>query len=300
MGGKGGGTKPDYAGAAAQDAASAREINAAQTFANRPTINTPWGQQSWTYDQAVDPATGQPVTTWEQNLALNPQQQQALDQQMAIQTGRSYGAGQLLEQATGAFDTPFDWNNLPSAPGQAAQAGNVQDAQQRAYQNMSQMLQPGRNQQQATLDTKLANMGLPSGSEAYRRANMDLSNQWAAQDRQMMGQAMQQGTSDVQAQYGMDQSQIQQQSGLRQQAIAEEAQRRGMPLNELNALLTGQQVNMPTMPGFNAAGAAQPSNMLGAATAQGQMQLGQAQLMQQLGEGYGQLAGTAISAAAMF
>src|SRR5262245_15953666 len=124
MGGKGGGTKPDYAGAAAADAASAREINAAQTFANRPTINTPWGQQSWTYDQTIDPATGQPVTTWEQNLALNPEQQQALDQQMQIQSGRSYGAGQLLEQATGAFDTPFNWDALPKTP------GSIDEAQQ--------------------------------------------------------------------------------------------------------------------------------------------------------------------------
>jgi hypothetical protein len=299
-GGKGGGTKPDYSAAAAADAASAREINAAQTFANRPTINTPWGQQSWTYDQAIDPATGQPVTTWEQNLALSPEQQASLDQQTAIQAGRSGAAGQLLDQATGAFQSPFNWSGLPTAPGQAAQAGNVGDAQKAAYSRMSEMLQPGRNQQQALMDTKLANMGLSAGSEANRRANMQLGDQWGAQDRAMMGQAMQQGTSDVQTQYGMDQSQIAQQQGLRQAGIAEEAQRRGMPLNELNALLTGQQVNMPQMPGFNAAGAAQPPNMLGAAQAQGQFQLGQAQLQQGVGQGIGQLAGTAASAMGMF
>jgi len=108
----------------------------------------------------------------------------------------------------------------------------------------------------------------------------------------MMGQAMQQGTSDVQSQYGMDQSQIQQQSQLRQQAIAEEAQRRGMPLNELNALLTGQQVGMPQMPGFNAAGVAAPSNMLGAAQATGQQSIAQAQSIANQYAGYGELAGT--------
>jgi hypothetical protein len=37
----------------------------------------------------------------------------------------------------------------------------------------------------------------------------------------------------------------------RQQAIAEQALQRGMSLNEMNALLTGTQVGMPSMPSFN-------------------------------------------------
>jgi hypothetical protein len=273
-----------------------------QTWANRPTINTPWGQQTWDTGQTIDPATGQPVTTWNSNITLSPDQQAALDSQQAITQGRSSAAQGLLGQATDATSQGFDWNNLPPAQMQAAQAGNVQDAQQRAYQNMSQMLQPGRQQQQSALDTKLANMGLSQGSTANQRANMDLANQWGTQDRAMMGQAMQQGTSDVQTQYGMDTSQVQQGEQLRQNAIAEEAQRRGMPLNELNALLTGQQVNMPTMPGFNAAGAGQPAQGLAAAQAQGQMNLGNAQLQQQTMAGYGQLAGAGmgVAAAAMF
>jgi hypothetical protein len=62
---------------------------------------------------------------------------------------------------------------------------------------------------------------------------------------------------------------------MRQQAIAEEAQRRGMPLNEMNALLNGQQVNMPQ--GFanapnTTANAAQPIQSLAAAQAQGNFQ----------------------------
>lgn len=56
----------------------------------------------------------------------------------------------------------------------------------------------------------------------------------------------------------------------RQQAITEMAQKRGMSLNELNALLTGQQVNMPQMPGApNAsAGRGDGANYTGAATSQ--------------------------------
>ena len=50
----------------------------------------------------------------------------------------------------------------------------------------------------------------------------------------------------------------------RQQAIAETLQRRGWTINEINALLSGQQVGMPNMPGFTAAGRAQAPDLMGA------------------------------------
>lgn len=281
------------ASAAQRDWEQNQQALAQQTWANRPTVNTPWGTQSWQSSQQIDPATGKPVTAWTQNTTLSPEQQQAFDAQQNIQAGRSGAAQTLLGQATDAFSKPFDWNNLPPAQMQAAQAGNVQDAQQRAYANMSQMLQPGRTQQQDALDTKLANMGLSSGSEANRRSNMQLSDQWGAQDRQMMGQAMQQGTSDVQSQYGMDSAQIAQAQALRQNAIAEQGQQRSMPLNELNALLSGQQVGMPQMPGFNAAGSGQPAENLQAQGMQNQMNLASQ-------PDWGSLLGSGLGAAGMF
>jgi hypothetical protein len=64
------------------------------------------------------------------------------------------------------------------------------------------------------------------------------------------------------------------QNQLRQQAIAEEMQRRGMSLNELNALLSGQQVALPQMPSFVQSGRAETPNLLGAAQAQYDAQLG--------------------------
>jgi len=59
------------------------------------------------------------------------------------------------------------------------------------------------------------------------------------------------------------------QNSLRQQAIAEEMQRRGMSINEMNALLSGQQVSMPGMPDFNAATMGQATDYSGAANMQG-------------------------------
>jgi hypothetical protein len=55
---------------------------------------------------------------------------------------------------------------------------------------------------------------------------------------------------------------------LRQQQIAEMLQKRIQPLNELNALLTGQQVASPQMPNFSTASKAETPQYLNAANMQ--------------------------------
>jgi hypothetical protein len=114
---------------------------------------------------------------------------------------------------------------------------------------------------------------------------------------------MQQGQSEQAQQYGQSAASINQQQQLRNSAIAEEAQRRGMPLNELNALLTGQQVSMPQMPSFSPAAQGQTPDLLGAAQAQGQYGLGATQLNQNVANQWSQgiqgAAGLGV-AAAMF
>jgi hypothetical protein len=62
---------------------------------------------------------------------------------------------------------------------------------------------------------------------------------------------------------------------LRSQKIAEEAQRRGMSLNELNALLTGQQVSMPGFASTPQAGKSTGVDYTGAAQDQYNAALGQ-------------------------
>ena len=56
---------------------------------------------------------------------------------------------------------------------------------------------------------------------------------------------------------------------IRQQQIAETMQKRGFSLNEINALLSGQQVAQPQMPNFNPATAAAPAPIYQAGVDQG-------------------------------
>jgi len=284
-GGKGAPAAPDYAGAAQQQGAASQQLATQNTWANRPNVSTPWGSQTWNAGTGTDPSTGQPITTWQQNINLSPEQQAAQDAQAKITQGRSEAAGTLLGQATGEFQTPFDWSNLPSTP------GSVSGAQTSAYDTMHSALQPQRDRDRASLETRLANTGLPMGSEAYKNAKQDLESQFSLQDKGVMSQALSEGRADIGAQ-----------QGLRSAAIAEQAQRRGMPLNELNSLLTGQQVSMPQMPSFAPAGQAQTPDLLGAAQAQGQYGLGAAGLNQQRINDYSQLVagGSGLAMAALF
>ena len=273
---------PDYRGAAQEQAQSSKDTAVYNAWLNRPTINTPFGTQSWENTPTKDPVTGDTVSQWTQNNYLSPDQQGALDSQMRIQGGRSGAAETLLGQATGAFQKPFNWDEMPSKP------GSLDEAQQSAYGKMSAMLEPGRSRATEALDTKLANSGLPINSEAYNRAKQNLQTGFTQQDQAMMAQAMGEGRSDVNAQQTM-----------RSAAIAEEAQRRGMTLNELNALLTGQQVNMPTMPGFSQAQGAQGAQYMDAAKMQGDMAMQQQQMKNSQQPDVGALAGTAMMGAMM-
>ena len=87
---------PDYTGAANATGEANVQLNNSQTWANRPTINTPWGQQTWQVQSSIDPTTGKPVNSWAQNISLSPDQQSALNSQMRIQDLRSRGAEQMM------------------------------------------------------------------------------------------------------------------------------------------------------------------------------------------------------------
>ena len=115
---------------------------------------------------------------------------------------------------------------------------------------------------------------------------------------QMFGERAQQGAFGNQTagqQFGQNMQSSQYQTQLRQQQIAEEIQKRGFSLNEINALISGQQVAMPNMPGFNTASKSETPNYLGAAQAQGQSDLdrfnAQQQAMQGMMSGIGSVAG---------
>jgi hypothetical protein len=148
-----------------------------------------------------------------------------------------------------------------------------------------------------------------SGAEAQRMLGMDSSTR-----AQMFGERGTQGQFGNQAQaqdFSQQQAGSQQdfnnlmqssqyQNQLRQQQIAEAQQARGQSLNEMNALLSGQQVSMPSMPSYNTAQRSEGNQALQAAQLTGQAALdaynAKQQATQGMMSGIGSIAGAGMMA----
>jgi hypothetical protein len=189
----------------------------------------------------------------------------------------------------------------------------AQRAEDAIYSRAMGRMQPQQEQMRAQTETRLRNQGLRPGDEAYDRQMEQLGQQQGDERERALFEAISRSGQEASRFMGMDLGLRQQQVGeigqqgafanqaaglgfgqqatagaqnfgqamqssnyqtqLRQQQIAEEMQRRGFSLNEINALISGQQVGMPSMPGFNSASQAQGPQLLQAAQMQGQSQL---------------------------
>ena len=342
MGGKGSApAAPDYMGATQLQGELNKENLNSQNYANRPTINTPFGTQSWGTQAVKDPSSGQVVTNWTQNNSLAPGLQQAVNDQLGIQAGRSELAGSFMGRVQDDYSKPMDYSTLPALTS-ANQAGSLQTSttdytpglktsfdfgnalpqydntyRDTVSKQLMEKMQPVHDYQKRQTEAQLSNMGFRPGSEGYDRELTNLNQRQAGErynaldasgaeaqrlynmqmgtaqqgyqqnlgaaqfQNQALGQAnaldmgnMQAGNQAMSQQFGLNQQYANQQNQIRQQAITEEAQRRGMSLNEMNALLSGQQVSMPQMPTFNTSGQAQAPNVMGALQNQYDAQLG--------------------------
>lgn len=272
MGGKGSTPPaPDYKGAAQEQAASSREATTAATWANRPTQNTPFGSSTWNTGTKVDPSTGQNVTTWEENITLDPATKQALDSQQALQQQRSDLAGGMFERVGQELGPQMDWSQYGSPTGLNDTASSAREnATRNAMEQFSSRADPRYARAEDQTRTRLANQGITEGSEAYRRAMQDFGQSKEDAYRQAEYQAQAVGGSEGQRQLGMEATTADYSNKIRQQQITEEMQKRGFSLNEINALISGQQVGMPGMPQFGQAGTSQAVNAMGAAGMTGQ------------------------------
>jgi hypothetical protein len=129
-------------------------------------------------------------------------------------------------------------------------------------------LKPLQEKRQAALETQLSNMGLTRGSEAWSNEMQRLSDQdlrdnlgvfdSGRQETSLAGNLQNQNFNQILSASGQNFDQL-----LRSNQYND--QTRTQSLNELNALLNGQQVNSPQMPGFSQAGVSQGANYTQAA-----------------------------------
>jgi hypothetical protein len=142
-------------------------------------------------------------------------------------------------------------------------------------QRYNQALQ-GRGQQfgerQAMQDTYNAATGQQFGQTLQSRQQYGNERERQAAFYNQAGQQAYQQALGANAQnFGQSMQGSQYANQIRQQQITEAMTKRGFSLNEINALLSGQQVGMPSMPSFSQAGAAQPAPYMQGAAQQASM-----------------------------
>ena len=227
---------PDYTGAA--NATAQGNLQAAQQAQQANMVNqyTPYG--SLTYSQ--DPTSrfgGNP--SYSSNINLSDTGQQLLDanNQSALGlAGLQSGAEQQVAQTMGQ---PMDQSS-------------VQATADQAYKNYTSRLDPQWQQNQATTETQLRNQGLVPGGEGYDNAMRNFNN--ARNDAYT--QANTASINTMPQTYQLANAQYNQ------------------PLNALNALRSGSQVQNPTFTSTPQQQTTTGANLLGAAGQTGQYNQG--------------------------
>jgi hypothetical protein len=258
---------PDYEAAAERTAAGNIALVDAQTQDNRPNQYTPWGSSEW---------SEAPDGTWTQNVNLSPEQQAALNDQLAIQAGRSGLAGSMFGRVGEEFGDVMDWSQFGQYTGSLNDGSTArQQGIDNSYDQYTRRLDPQWEQRAEQQEAALRNQGLNPGDEAYDTAmanmNMDRTDAYDTAMRSSIGI----GGTEGQRDQSMDLTAANYGNTVRQAQIAEEMQRRGFSLNEINAILSGQQIGMPSMPGFNTAERAAGADYNAAANSQWGAQMDQ-------------------------
>jgi hypothetical protein len=205
---------PDYTAAAKETAAGNLDAARAATAANRVNQITPYGNLDYSIS-GTDPY-GNP--TWTAKTSLSDIGQQLLNNQNQT----SLGLGSTINSALGRVQSTMGQEFNPDLP----QVGiNPGQSYQDAYM---ERLRPQIEQGREALDVKLANAGIPVGSEAYKRAQMTQSQR----ENDLLLGATTQG-------FGTGLS-------ANQQAYNQAMTNYNMPLNTLSALRSGSQVQNPT------------------------------------------------------
>jgi len=290
MGGK---SQPDFGDIAASQGEENEKVIRDQTYANRPTQYTPWGYTNWTNESVVDPSTGENVTKWSQTQGLTPELQDILDKQTAITGGRTDLAGMLTGRAGQEFSQQMDWSGLnPMGERPVAQytlpEGGINDpnqtrqrAEDMSYNSAMSRVTPQFEEQKRAAEVKMRNQGLSPQDSAWKtqmegitqgendardKAIWGANSAGRAEAGQMFGQELglnqnrfNQALGSNNQNWNQSMQGSQYSTQLRQQQLTEEMQKRGFSLNEINGLLSGQQVNTPNMPNFSQASSAQPA-----------------------------------------
>jgi hypothetical protein len=206
----------------------------------------------------------------------------------------------MLGRVAKALGRPVDYGQFGDLSGLQYDPTELRNrAMQYAYESETSRLDPKFAETQNALEIKLRGQGLRPGDQAYDSAVANFERAKTDAYQQARRQAFELGQGEAGQLYEQQIGTADYANKLRTQRISEMLQQRGVPLNEINALMSGQQVGMPEMQPFSGAGQGGATDYMGAAKQQYQSgvdaynakQMGQQGLYQALIGGASMLGG---------
>lgn len=202
---------------------------------------------------------------WSQTTTLTPELQKALDSQIQVTKGKSQSAEQMLKLLGQRLSTPLDLSSLGDF---AKYDPNNGDSYARAaYDKQYSLLAPAYEQADTALRNKLALQGLSNTSEAYGTDVGNLNRSKYEALRTLADGAYLSGNQTAINNYNTAMA-------GRQNQLAQMLSEYNIPLNSLNALLSGSQVSNPTFANVPQQQTTAGPDLLGAAGLQSQYDQG--------------------------
>lgn len=242
------------------------EVNA-QKSANQVNQVGPTGTVTYSegpkvingYDKNGNPTYG---TSSTQTTQLSPEEQKKFDLTNQISEQLLTGAN---SNVGGLANNQFKFDDSGRPQGSFQFSGSGPKAAKDVYDRQVALLQPQFDRQNKDLDQKLANQGLPIGSEAYGEAstNQQKNQDFALTDAARAAES--EGYNRYAQQSQQDIQQRQQQDSEANNADTRSLQQRQQQYNELASALGGDQI-APV--GSFAGGGPTPTNVAGAYGAQ--------------------------------
>lgn len=238
------------------NAQSAADINTAEATQGMNMVGqvTPYGNLAYNQTGSFTTPSGQSVPQYTADITLNPQQQQALNQQESLTNSLYSMANNQVPAVQNALSTPINASSLPALP--TNPSGIDQNATNTVYQGETGLLQPQFQQQTESTQDQLLQEGLDPQTAAYQTAMGNVERNQNAELGQVADQAVSTG-----AQLGAQQ--FSQAQSANEAALQEQENLQLLPLNEAIALTSGTQINNPsfvTAPQTSVA----PTDVLGA------------------------------------
>jgi hypothetical protein len=215
---------PDPVKVSAAEAKASKEVAQYNADLNRIGQSSPFGSVSYT--QNGTSASGAPI--YQQNTTLSPELQGLLNSQIGSQQG-------ISDAISGAI------GRLPSSPFDASGI-NTDATRQRSFDSQMALLRPEFEKNQKGMEVRLAERGLPIGSELFNEQTGEFNR---ARDSAMLGAARQ---ADQDA------------SGEAQRLYGNAMNEYNLPLQQLSALMgNSSPVQNPTFSSFATSQAQAPN-----------------------------------------